>query len=181
MSEDNEKEFSYKARKSIEGEANNAVSLIYQMAESVINTQLYLKELDANIKLLNNRITKLEKTLVAAMKETQLMNQDLVVVNRESKSGQIIPTNNESTKFVIGNIKMHGKITNQSLAPIKDALVKIYDTDGNVISTRLTDRDGTWEKRLPPGKYLVEYSAKGFGKTGFNIELTDGMREYLVK
>jgi hypothetical protein len=156
--------------------SKSAIDLIYELNEKMDKVMARLDVIDTNIKLSNNKMSKINK----AIKELR-DDMDSMVINSPSPGTQDIVKSGKEGPLVLGKIKTFGRIVDPKLRPIQDVLVKVYNEEGDLIKTRKTDRDGYWDVRLPSGSYGVEYIQKGFRPASTRVELTDDMESYEVK
>lgn len=159
-----------------DNKTKSAVDLIYELSDKMDKVLARLEVIDTNIKLSNNKISKINKAINELRDEINSAETNQPTYNRQDivKSGKEGP-------LVLGKIKTFGRIVDPKLRPIQDVLVKVYTEDGDLIKTRKTDRDGYWDVRLPSGNYGIEYIQKGFRPASTKIELTDEMESYEVK
>ena len=129
--------------------------------------------IDSNIKLLNNKVSKVISN--GAEAGARPMEPEPSATNSVSFSEENIE------KLVIGNIKTFGYIVNKSRVPIKDVAITIYDDANDVIKSLFSDSDGYWEVRLPPGDYGVEYVHKNFKPINKVVNLNKGMSKFEVR
>jgi hypothetical protein len=149
----------------------SAIDAIYKILDEMEILNKRMTIIDNNIKLLNNKIAKINGTEKPRAS----------VPSATASSKPTATSNNEPIK----SIKVFGKIKNQRKKPIKDVYVKIFSPKGEVIKSRTTDSDGYWEARLTPGTYGVELNASHinpkFRPINKNIVIDKTMNEYEVK
>lgn len=161
----------------MENKEKAAIDKIYEMEEDLKYIKQYVQLIDNNLKLLNNKLGKIEKALE---------NQPVAQPNQKitATPGTPPPPQKErkdSEKLVLGKIKTFGYIVNRTKQPISDIDVQVYDEDNEVVKRRKTDSDGYWEVRLPPGKYGVEYRQEGYRPINKTILLDRTMKSFEVK
>jgi len=156
--------------------AKSAVDVIYNLEKLVKKIDMRLNVIDGNIKLLNNKILKLQKAVNILSDTPKTTNENVSGM----PSDAIIKSGKKSDLFVTGPIKTFGRIRTKERKPISDVEVFIYNENGDVIKTRRTDSEGYWEVRLPVGKFGVEYKRKGFKSVNLTIRLLDTMNEFEV-
>lgn len=162
-----------------ESRSKSAIDVIYDLEEHILNIKKEISIISSNIKLLNNKTSKLQK-IVAALEEERIVSAENT--NVSASSADIIPkTGKKSTDWVGGKIKTFGRIASKRKQPIPGVQVVIYNEQGDSIKTRQTDSDGYWEVRLPPGKFGVEYTHKKFKPINLVIELPEDIDEFEVK
>jgi hypothetical protein len=149
--------------------SKSAIDTIYDILAKLENVESQLKNMDTNIKLLNNKVSKLSKQNAAAAPRATV------------PSLPELPT----AKPVVVNpseyIKVFSRIRNKRKVPIKGIDIRIYDPKGKVLKERRTDEHGYWEARIPPGEYGVEYDPSNVNKklkvANFNIRVRSGAKE----
>ena len=157
--------------------------------------------IDNNIKLLNNKISKLSKQLGDGDVSKSSPSKSTVTPN-EPRPSAIAPSavapkataptssyNNDviparSKELIVGDIKLFGYIYSKNEEPIRGVNITVFNATGEIIKEKVTNEEGHWSVRLPPGKYGVEYRHQ-FGKRRFKpinrtVELTDKMKEFEV-
>ncbi len=154
----------------------SAIDIVYELSEKIDLIMRKLDVIDTNIKLSNNKSSKLNKTVNSLRQEIK----DLEGNVASSPSEQIVKSGKEGP-LVLGKIKTFGRIVDPKLRPIPNVLVKVYNSDGDIIKTRNTDREGYWDVRLPAGEYGLEYIQKGFRPASTKFELTENMESFEVK
>jgi len=157
----------------------SAIDVIYLVEKMIKTLDQKIDIIDNNVKLLSNKIVKLQKTVnnmgVAPAAVSGAAPVKVVDEQPITKTGE------RSDKYITGPIRVFGKIVSKSKTPISDVQVAIFNNDGDVVKTRKTDSKGYWEVRLPAGKYGVEYTRKNFKPINVVIELKDDDTEFEVK
>lgn len=154
----------------------SAIDIIYDLNEKIDLLSKKIDVIDTNLKLANNKISKLNKAINSIATTPVVSNPKVNTAATE----QINPSGKEGG-LVIGKIKVFGRIAANNRKPIKDVLVKVYSESGDIIKTRQTDGEGYWDVRLPAGKYGIEYNHKKFKPINLTIELNDKMDSFEVK
>lgn len=144
----------------------SAIDTIYELMDQIKLLHQKIDIMDANIKLLNNKLVK------------PTANKPTAVVPSDIKT-------QKSPIEEVHEIKLFGRIKNQSKKPIKGVYIKVRDEKGEVIKSRETNVDGYWEARVFPGQYVIEIDASHIIKMArpknFNIVVDETMNEYEVK
>lgn len=152
----------------------SAIDAIYEILDQIRLLNDRMTIIDNNIKLINNRLNKMNKAGPTATSGPTATTGAVV-------QAEIPPANNN----VLHLIKIFGRVKNQNKKPIKDVYVKIYSPKGDVMKSRTTDSDGYWEARMPAGSYGIELDAshinKKFRPINRNITINDTMNEFEVK
>lgn len=151
----------------------DAIEIIYALFDEVKKLNKKVDIVDNNIKLLNNKVSKLNK-LISIQDVKKPVTQPTAV----AVQGKVPPA--QKGKLVIGNIKTFGRIANKEGAAISGVEINVYDVAGQIIKNKKTNKEGYWDVRLPPGDYGVEYKRAGFKAVNLNIKLDESMREFEV-
>jgi hypothetical protein len=160
----------------------SAVDVIYEMKSLVEKLDKKLDILDGNIKLLNNKVVKLQKTVNnLTLAPAPAAKPKAALKSQKPEEPNIIRTGKRSDKYVTGPIRTFGKIMSKGRKPIPDVQVAVFNEQNEVIKTRKTDSKGYWEVRLPEGRYGVQYTHKKFKPINITIELDKSITEYEVK
>ncbi len=147
---------------------HSAIDSIYHMESMLEEMMNRLKVVEDNLKLLNNKVGKLNKpTPLPPVK----VDHSPPPASRQQKVENL----------VLGNIKLYGYIVNKAKMPIPDVVVNVYDSSSKLIKNIRTDGDGYWEVRLPSGKFGVEYIHKRFKPVNKTVELTNDTKEFEVR
>lgn len=153
----------------------SAIDAIFEILENIFTLDKRMSVIEDNIKILNNKISKINKNIVASTENIQMPERSLSQVDLQA------PTPLEPERLVLGNIKVYGYIVNRERKPIDTVSVNIYDTNSRLIKNMLTDINGYWECRLPPGSYGVEYIHKKFKPINKVVKLEDGIKSFEVR
>lgn len=156
----------------------SAIDAIYEMLDMMSNFEKRLDVIDSNIKLLNNKVSKLQKT--GAVTTTQSTQRPS---GRTPEGKPAVPENintEEIDKLVIGKVKAYGYIVNKDRVPLGGVVVNVYRGNDSLRSLK-TDDDGRWEARLPSGKYGIEYIHKKFKPINRTIEIPEDVKEFEVR
>lgn len=160
----------------------SAVDAIYDIKEIIEKLDKKIDILDGNVKLLNNKVVKLQKTVnnltLAPAKSAE---PKAAPESQQPEQSNIVRTGKTSDKYVTGPIRTFGKIMSKGHRPIQDVAVAIFNEQNEVIKTRKTDSKGYWEVRLPPGRFGVQYTHKKFKPINITIDLDKSITEYEVK
>jgi len=151
----------------------SAIDAIYEILDKLETLDKRVQVVDDNVKLLSNKVSKLNKNAAAAVTASPVI--------KEPSSNQPTQKQQKVDRLVLGNIKTHGFIVNKSKVPIYDVIVNIYDGNNKLVKNAKTNSDGYWEVRLPSGKYGVEYIHKKFKPINIVIDLADDISDYEVR
>ena len=155
----------------------SAIDAIYEILDVLSNFEKRLDVIDSNVKLLNNKVSKLSKVKLS---KAGAHGPSAGVPTGKSPVKSEIDTKVVKS-LVIGKIKAFGYIVNKAKQPISDVVVNIYNEKSETIRSMKTDAEGYWDARLPAGKYGVEYLCKKFKPINRTINLQDNLTEYRVQ
>lgn len=159
--------------------AQSAIDKIDLILEKMISLeQLFekkMKVLDNDIKLLNNKLNKLQLKEPAKILAAPTATAPLQV--SETKVAEINIVNDLT--------KIFGRIKNKNKQPIEGVIVRLFTPSGEVVKTRTTDANGYWEVRIAAGQYGVEYDPTSINKrlspVNMTVQINPGMKEYEIK
>ena len=147
---------------------HSAIDSIYQIEESLKELLKRFQVVEDNVKILNNKVSKLSKP------------NPLPLDKSDSSPAPVVRQQKVET-LVLGNIKLHGYIVNNAKIPIEGVTVNVYNDNNHLVKTLKTSSDGHWEVRLPSGRFGVEYIHKKFKPVNKTVDLEDGTKEYEVR
>tara|TARA_B100000131_G_C17950433_1_gene546202 strand:+ start:199 stop:675 length:477 start_codon:yes stop_codon:yes gene_type:complete len=151
----------------------SAIDAIYELTRTVDTIDKRLTVIDSNIKLLNNKVAKLTKSLSA---------RDGLSTTIENSTGpQVVSREKKESTLVLGNTTAYGYIVDQDKKPMVGVYVDVLNGAGEVIKDVTTDKNGYWSVRLPHGKYEVRYKMKGFKATSRIMDIKKGEKKYEVR
>lgn len=157
----------------------SAIDIIYNLYEKFELFEKKLQAIDDNIKILNNKITKINKVgnnLIEQKPTSQPVNPV-----------EVTSTNDESVnigkpeKLVLGSVKVFGYIVNRMREPVQDVVVNIFDNENKLIKSAKSNNDGYWDFRLPAGTYSMQYIHSKFKPINKNISVPNNVKEFEVK
>lgn len=156
----------------------SAIDMIYEIFEKLESFDKKLTVIDNNIKLLNNKINKISNN---DLKSPDAKPKAIAPNTIISAKPVVEPVEPKAADKPLENVKIYSRIKNKRKAPIKDIDVNIYNKEGKVIKTRVTDEEGYWEARVQPGEYGIEYSPVNVNKklrpVNFKITVNNGIKE----
>jgi hypothetical protein len=157
------------------------IDAIFEMQNLLENLSKKIDIVDFNMKLLNNKIQKMNKINIAKIEQfsgPETKNTNMV----SAKPDTIVTPKKIEPGLVIGSIKMYGIIKDRQSNAIKGVDIKIMDKSGGILKTKKTDDTGYWETRMPAGEFIVEYSKeRQFKPIQFVCNLAQGMTSFEVK
>ena len=156
--------------------AESAIDMIFNLSSQIELLDKKLTVIDSNLKLLNNKVSKLSKQeqgrpLALNVDRDFKNNSDNVIVDDEA----------ESSKLILGNVSVFGHIIDGDKKPISNVFVTLYDSKNKLIKDISSNKDGFWSVRLPAGNYSVKYEIEGYKDIKRKFELKDNMKRYEVK
>ncbi len=156
----------------------SAIDIIYNLYEKFESFEKRLQAIDDNIKILNNKVTKINKVgnqLVehkpTAMPANPVVQEDLV---QDIKVGT-------PEKLVLGSVKVFGYIVNRMKEPVQDVVINIYDNENKLIKSAKSNGDGYWDFRLPSGSYSMQYIHSKFKPINRTIKIPENVKEFEVR
>jgi hypothetical protein len=152
----------------------SAIDAIYEILNRIENLEKRFIIIDDNIKLISNKISKLNKNAaqLSEIESNSVQQRSLVSEPQEKK---------EVERLVLGNTKTYGYLVNKAKQPVQDVTVNVYDANNRLIKNVKTDTNGYWEVRLPSGKYGVEYIHKAFKPINKTIDIPTDTKNYEVR
>ena len=156
--------------------AESAIDMIFNLSNQIELLDKKLTVIDSNLKLLNNKVSKLSK-----QNSTKPLSLNIERDFREKAENVIVDGETNSNRLVLGNISVFGHIIDGSKNPISNVFVTIYNSSNKLIKDFSSNEDGYWSVRLPPGEYSVKYEIEGFKDIRRAIELKQEMKNYEVK
>lgn len=160
----------------------SAIDAIYQLLDKVDDLGKRIQVIDDNIKILNNKITKLNKNVVQepvrAMPTASATGQPIIASNVEVEAPS---GSREPDKLLLGPIKIYGYIMNKMKQPVENVVINIFDHNNKLVKSNKSSPEGYWESRLPSGKYNIEYIHSKFKPVNKEIEIPKNVKEYEVK
>ena len=151
----------------------SAIDAIYEALDILSTLDKRLSVIEDNIKILNNKISKINKNIVTSAEATQSVESNYQ--NQDTGMAK------DPERLVLGNIKVYGYIVNRERKPIESVSVNVYDENNRLLRNISTDENGYWECRLPSGQYGVEYIHKKFKPINKSVKLENGQKTFEVR
>src|SRR3990167_5034547 len=148
-------------------EEQSAIDKIYKIEEDLEYIKKYLILLDNNLKLISNKLNKIQQKEPVAKQIT-------------ATPGTPLAPREKSDKLILGKIKVFGYVINTEKFPLENIEINVYDESNSILKQRKTDKNGYWEVRLPVGKYGVEYIQSGYHPVNKIITLDKTMSTFEV-
>jgi hypothetical protein len=178
------------------GEEKTALEIILELPSILKKIENKIDVLDTNLKILNGKLNKIkiQEALLPQKNETQkteqIQDNDNVsteVIQRPMATPGPIPSENksvaapkQSNKLVLGSIKVFSNIKTASGKPVDGMTINIFDDGNDLIRNLLTDKDGYWECKLPPGQYSVEMIHPKLKTINKEFKISKDMKIYEV-
>lgn len=160
----------------------SAIEAIYKILERIDELGKKVQIIDDNIKILNNKLTKLNKNMVS--ESPRQLPIATTTAQPSSASDQIIDdqiTIKEPEKLLLGPIKIYGFIMNKMRQPVDGVIVNIFDSNNKLVKANKTNIDGYWESRITHGNYNIEYIHSKFKPVNKEVSVPKNVKEYEVK
>lgn len=161
----------------------SAVDAVYMILDKIEAMEKKLLAIDDNIKILNNKITKINKTTSSVVQEVQKVMPMAMTTSQPTLQENSVINNSKSEpeKLLLGPTKVYGLIINKMKEPIKDVIINIFDSNNILVKSTKTNIDGGWDVRLPPGRFNIEYIHSKFKPINKDIEVPKNVKEFEVK
>ncbi len=163
----------------------SAIDAIYELLKTINNLEIKIDNIDANVKLLNNKVNKLSIATPAPPSAKKAPPRAAPGPSSSSSPLKNVVIDQapgtSSGALVIGKIRTFGYILNKQKMPLDNVSVNIYNQDNELVRNIKTNKDGFWEARLPSGRYGLEYIHSNFKPINLVVNLDDSMKEYEVK
>jgi len=156
--------------------AESAIDMIFNLSNQIELLDKKLTVIDSNLKLLNNKVSKLSK-----QNSTRPLALNIERDFQENAENVIVDGEPSEKKLVLGNISVFGHIIDGDKNPMVGVLVTLYDSNNKLVKDLSSNKDGYWSSRLPPGKYSVKYEIEGYKDIKRSVELKKEMKNYEVK
>jgi anion-transporting ArsA/GET3 family ATPase len=156
----------------------SAIDVIYKMYEKLEELEKKIQAIDDNIKILNNKVTKINKigNQLSEQKPTS------VAYSQPTEQEQVAePVIRQPDKLLLGTTKVFGYIVNRMKEPVDSVVVNIFDQSNNLVKSSKSNKDGYWDFRLPSGGYSIQYVHSKFKPINKPINIPNGAKEFEVK
>ena len=179
------------------GEEKTALEIILELPSILKKIENKIDVLDTNLKILNNKLNKIKNQdsiiessqnskYQEAKKESDSPALPDTAVMPTATPGPIesipggMPNLKTSQKLILGSIKVFSKIKTASGKTVDGMTVNIFDKSNELIRNLITDKEGYWECKLPPGVYSVEMLHPKLKTINKEIDLKKDMKSYEV-
>ncbi len=141
------------------GEEKSAIEVILELPALLKRLENKIDVLDTNLKILNSKYNKQITAGVTispqqfVTSETQQLPTAMpvgVADNKKQKQQKVSQT------LTLGNIKVFSNVKTSSGKAVDGMTINVFNNENNLIRNIVTNKDGFWECRLPPGKYSIE-------------------------
>jgi hypothetical protein len=147
----------------------SAIDAIYSIEQEISNMSKRMKSMEDKVTLVLNKLSKMGKQPSAV--------SPVVKIDRPKN----LVSQQKVQKLLLGSTKVFGAIVNKGLKPLVGVLVNVYDDGNDLVKSVKTDDSGSWEVRLPAGRYGVEYLHKNFKPVNKTIEFSGADKTFEVK
>jgi hypothetical protein len=179
------------------GEEKTALEIILELPSILKKIENKIDVLDTNLKILNNKLNKIKNQdsiiessqnskYQEAKKESDSPALPDTAVMPTATPGPIesipggMPNLKTSQKLILGSIKVFSKIKTASGKAVDGMTVNIFDKSNELIRNLVTDKEGYWECKLPPGVYSVEMLHPKLKTINKEIDLKKDIKSYEV-
>ena len=179
------------------GEEKTALEIILELPSILKKIENKIDVLDTNLKILNTKLNKIKNqdALIEpiqkskyqeAQKESDSPALPDTAVMPTATPGPIesapggMPNLRPTQKLILGSIKVFSKIKTASGKAVDGMTVNIFDKSNELIRNLVTDKEGYWECKLPPGVYSVEMLHPKLKTINKEIDLKKDMKSYEV-
>ena len=179
------------------GEEKTALEIILELPSILKKIENKIDVLDTNLKILNNKLNKIKNQdsiiessqnskYQEAKKESDSPALPDTAVMPTATPGPIesipggMPNLKTSQKLILGSIKVFSKIKTASGKAVDGMTVNIFDKSNELIRNLVTDKEGYWECKLPPGVYSVEMLHPKLKTINKEIDLKKDIKSYDV-
>ena len=163
----------------------SAIDSIYEVLDRIKNIEKHYELLNKQNAIINNKLNKIielidfadDKILEESAKpfaSSSLKAEAKPIIKEEVKESE------EEGSFVIGKIKVFSRLLTPSRTPIPDVNIKIFNFQNKIIRNLLSDKDGYWECRIPPGRYRLTMDHSNFKTIEKDLELGNNIKSYEV-
>jgi len=156
----------------------SAIDVIYNIYEKLEELEKKIQAIDDNIKILNNKVTKINKIGNQLSEQKPTSAAYAQPVEQEQAAEPVIK---QPDKLLLGATKVFGYIVNRMKEPVECVVVNIFDQANNLVKSSKSNKDGYWDFRLPPGSYSIQYIHSKFKPINKAVKIPDGVREFEVK
>jgi hypothetical protein len=162
----------------------SAIDSIYEVLERIKTVEKHYELLNKQLALMNNKLNKIiaEEPKVLPQPEQRPFSSTYTnVATKDGESSVKEQVPEKSGGFVIGKVKVFSRILTPAKQPIPDVNIKVFSFDNKLLRNVLTDRDGYWDARLPPGRYRLTMDHSNFKTIERSIVLDKSMTSFEVK
>jgi len=179
------------------GEEKTALEIILELPSILKKIENKIDVLDTNLKILNTKLNKIKSQEMTSDLKQKIEPQGTQGVIEDSlkSEGTMRPTATpgptESApggmpnlkpiqKLILGSIKVFSKIKTSSGKAVDGMTINVFDKANELIRNLVTDKEGYWECKLPPGAYSIEMLHPKLKTINKEIEISKDMKSYEV-
>ena len=160
----------------------SAIDSIYEVLDRIKNIEKHYELLNKQNAIINNKLNKIIE-LIDFVDDKILEESSKPFASSPSKPSSKPATNNEDEKpesFVIGKVRVFSRLLTPNRMPISDVNIKIFDFKNKIIRNILSDKEGYWECRIPPGRYRLTMDHSNFKTIEKELSLGEDIKSYEV-
>jgi hypothetical protein len=162
--------------------SKSAIDAIFEIQEVLSRIESKIGLLETSMNNLNNKMYVINSKIKNSGTDFGQNTRNSAQNHERMPSATAPGTSAEqSSKLVLGNIKVYGYILNKAKNPIPNVYVRVFTDNNEVIRDVSTGNDGMWECRLPSGQYSVEYTHKNFKPINVSVTIPAGVKSFEVK
>lgn len=179
------------------GEEKTALEIILELPSILKKMENKIDVLDTNLKILNTKLNKMknQEPSIDLRQRSEAVESKSDPKESSSADSSMMPTAvpgptepqssgmpnlKQSQKLILGSIKVFSKIKTASGKAVDGMTINIFDNSNELIRNLVTDKEGYWECRLPPGKYSVEMIHPKLKTINKEIDLKKDIKSYEV-
>jgi hypothetical protein len=155
------------------GEEKTALEIILELPSILKKIENKIDVLDTNLKILNTKLNKIKTQEIVLDLKQKIETTDPQKMEESSTKSEVtmrptatpapieaasggMPNLKLSQKLILGSIKVFSKIKTSSGKAVDGMTINVFDKENELIRNLVTDKEGYWECKLPPGAYSVE-------------------------
>ena len=179
------------------GEEKTALEIILELPSILKKIENKIDVLDTNLKILNTKLNKIKAQEIISDSKQEIRPQaaQAVAEDQIKSEGTMRPTATpgptESVsggmpnlkpikKLILGSIKVFSKIKTSSGKAVDGMTINVFDKGNELIRNLVSDKEGYWECKLPPGTYSIEMVHPKLKTINKEIEIKKDMKSYEV-
>jgi hypothetical protein len=172
------------------------IEMLEKLVKDIENMKQQVQLMDANLKVLNNRINQLitgstpikqgvaQQAISPPISVRPKQEQAAIAAPVLASTPKVQPQQGPSVAIKTGRLiykRVFGYLKNQQDKPIEEALVLVYNSRNEVCASAVSDPTGLWETMLTPGRYVAEFKKDNFPAVNRAFEFTEFVKDHEVK